>query len=52
MLLGTLCWLLNNLLMGSPVAVLMEGLFLISNLVGYYRFHGRKVVLQKDWQNE
>lgn len=42
MLLGTLCWLLNNLLIGSPVATLMEGLFLISNLVGYYRHHGRR----------
>lgn len=39
-LLGTLCWLGNNLLVGSPVAVLMEGLFLISNLVGYYRHYG------------
>ncbi|MGL5525327.1 MAG: YgjV family protein [Aeromonas veronii] len=34
MLLGTLCWL------GSPVAALMEGLFLVSNLVGYYRHYG------------
>ncbi|MFM5271716.1 YgjV family protein [Aeromonas veronii] len=40
MLLGTLCWLANNLLVGSPVAVLMEGLFLVSNLVGYYRHYG------------
>ncbi|HFT7392488.1 YgjV family protein [Aeromonas hydrophila] len=42
MLLGTLCWLANNLLVGSPVAALMEGLFLISNLVGYYRHYGRR----------
>lgn len=42
MLLGTLCWLANNLLVGSPVAALMEGLFMVSNLVGYYRHHGRK----------
>ncbi|MBL0622646.1 YgjV family protein [Aeromonas veronii] len=40
MLLGTLCWLGNNLLVGSPVAALMEGLFLVSNLVGYYRHYG------------
>ncbi|MGL5502690.1 MAG: YgjV family protein [Aeromonas veronii] len=40
MLLGTLCWLVNNLLVGSPVAALMEGLFLVSNLVGYYRHYG------------
>lgn len=44
MLLGTLCWLVNNLLMGSPMAALMEGLFLVSNLIGYYRHHGRKKV--------
>ncbi len=42
MLLGTLCWLANNLLVGSPVAALMEGLFLVSNLVGYYRHYGRR----------
>jgi hypothetical protein len=42
MLLGTLCWLANNLLVGSPVAALMEGLFMVSNLVGYYRHYGRK----------
>lgn len=40
MLLGILCWLVNNLLVGSPVAALMEGLFLVSNLVGYYRHYG------------
>ena len=45
MLLGTLCWLGNNLLVGSPVAALMEGLFLVSNLVGYYRHYGRKVAV-------
>ena len=45
MLLGTLCWLANNLLVGSPVAALMEGLFLVSNLVGYYRHYGRKVAV-------
>ncbi|WP_436231672.1 YgjV family protein [Aeromonas hydrophila] len=27
---------------GSPVAALMEGLFLVSNLVGYYRHYGRR----------
>jgi hypothetical protein len=25
---------------GSPVAALMEGLLLVSNLVGYYRHYG------------
>jgi len=40
-----LCWLGNNLLVGSPVAALMEGLFLVSNLVGYYRHYGRKVAV-------
>lgn len=42
MLLGTLCWLVNNFLIGSPVAALMEGLFLVSNLIGYYRHYWSK----------
>lgn len=41
MVLGTLCWMGNNLLVGSPVALLMESLFLLSNLVGYWRHYGR-----------
>lgn len=41
MLIGTSLWLLNNILIGSPMAVLMESLFICSNLLGYYRFYIR-----------
>jgi len=41
MLLGSIFWLLHNYLVGSPAAVLMEILFLASNLVGYYRYYLR-----------
>ena len=39
MLLGSIFWLLHNYTVGSPAAVLMEILFLASNLVGYYRYY-------------
>ena len=35
-------WLTHNILAGTPVAALMETLFLASNLVGYYRYYGRR----------
>lgn len=41
MLIGTSLWLTNNILVGSPMAVLMEALFICSNLFGYYRFYIR-----------
>lgn len=37
MLAGTLCWLLNNALLGSPVAVIMEGFFAASILLSLWR---------------
>ncbi len=39
MIIGTSFWLLHNTLINSPVAVVMEVLFISSNLVGYYRFY-------------
>lgn len=39
MLIGTCLWLIHNILAASPAAVLMEALFISSNLVGYYRFY-------------
>jgi len=36
---GTSLWLTHNYFAGSPAAVLMEILFLSSNLVGYFRFY-------------
>lgn len=41
MLIGTALWLVHNFLAKSPAAVLMECLFIGSNLVGYYRFYIR-----------
>lgn len=37
MAVGATAWIIHNLLVGSPVAVLMELAFLSSNLVGYIR---------------
>lgn len=37
MAVGATAWVIHNLLVGSPVAVLMELAFLSSNLVGYVR---------------
>ncbi len=39
MIIGTLFWLCHNFFAASPVAVLMEVLFLSSNFIGYYRFY-------------
>ena len=39
MIVGTSFWLLHNYLVNSPTAVIMEALFISSNLVGYYRFY-------------
>ena len=39
MMIGTSFWLIHNYVIGSPTAVVMEALFIISNLVGYYRYY-------------
>jgi len=39
MIIGTMFWMMHNLLINSPLAVLMEIVFLCSNLVAYYRFY-------------
>ncbi len=41
MLIGTTIWIAHNYLAGSPGAVLMEALFISSNLIGYFRFYIR-----------
>ncbi len=43
MLIATSLWLVHNCLAGTPAAVLMEVLFIGSNLVGYYRYYCRRV---------
>ncbi|WP_372760146.1 YgjV family protein [Pseudoalteromonas sp.] len=46
MVVGTSFWISHNVFAGSPVAILMESLFLNSNLVGLYRFYrGKNVAL-------
>lgn len=48
MLIGTMIWIIHNYLAGSPGAVLMEAIFISSNLVGYFRYYisPRKKLLQ------
>jgi hypothetical protein len=41
MLIGTIIWITHNYLAGSPGAVLMEALFIGSNIVGYFRYYIR-----------
>jgi hypothetical protein len=35
-------WVLHNLMVGTPVAMLMEACFLVSNYIGWRRFYGRQ----------
>ncbi|USD59432.1 YgjV family protein [Vibrio sp. SCSIO 43140] len=42
MIIGTALWLVHNYIVGSPTAVIMEVLFISSNLVGYYRYYYKK----------
>lgn len=44
MVVGTLFWISHNVFAGSPVAIVMESLFLSSNLVGLYRFYSTKKI--------
>lgn len=39
MFVGTTIWITHNYLAGSPGAVLMETIFLVSNFVGYFRYY-------------
>jgi Bacterial inner membrane protein len=39
MLVGTSLWIVHNYLAGSPGAVLMEAIFIASNVVGYVRYY-------------
>ena len=42
MVVGTSFWLLHNYMVGSPTAVVMEVLFIASNVIGYYRHYYKK----------
>lgn len=48
MIIGTSVWLLNNALVGSYIGVLMEVLFIGSNLLGYFRFYGFTISTKYD----
>ena len=41
MLIGTMIWIVHNSFADSPGAVLMEVIFTVSNLVGYFRYYIR-----------
>ena len=41
MLIGTILWLVHNIIAGSPGAVVVEIFFICSNLVGYFRYYIR-----------
>lgn len=43
MMCGTSLWILYNVLIFSPAAVVLETIFLTSNFVGYYRYYIRGV---------
>ncbi len=47
MVVGTCFWITHNIFAGSPVAILMESLFLSSNLLGLYRFYVVKKTLSE-----
>ncbi len=40
-MLSNVSWMVHNILVWTPVAAVMEGMFLISNVLGYWRFHHR-----------
>ncbi|MBF0377816.1 MAG: YgjV family protein [Desulfamplus sp.] len=39
MFIGTMIWIIHNYFAGSPGAVIMEIIFIISNFVGYFRYY-------------
>ena len=42
MMLATSLWLVHNCLAGTPTGMVMEALFIGSNLTGYYRYYWRR----------
>jgi len=39
---GTSTWLIHNFIVRSPIAIIVEVLFLSGQAIGYYRHYGRK----------
>ena len=51
MVMGTSFWITHNIFASSPVAIIMESLFLSSNLLGLYRFYvGKKSLSEPQTQ--
>ncbi|WP_191117471.1 YgjV family protein [Vibrio campbellii] len=48
MILGTGAWLFHDIFIGSPVAVLVDVLFIFSGLLGYYRIY-KKTINKKSY---
>jgi uncharacterized membrane protein YiaA len=46
MVIGTGVWGVHDVIVGSPVAVLIDVLFVISSIVGYYRIHIKSPYVQ------
>lgn len=42
MMAGSLIWIVHNIIVGSPVATLVEANLLLSNLIGYWRYYLRE----------
>ncbi len=40
-MLSNVSWMVHNIVVGTPVAAVTEATFLTSNVLGYWRFHGR-----------
>lgn len=47
MMIGTSLYLCYNIIIASPMAVVLEGLYLVSNFIGYYRHYIRIRVEQQ-----
>ena len=43
MMVGTSCIIIYNIIIFTPMAILLESVFLTSNIVGYYRHYGQPV---------
>ncbi|SKA02256.1 YgjV family protein [Photobacterium toruni] len=47
MVIGTVVWGVHDVIVGSPVAVLIDVLFVISSIIGYYRIYIKSPCLLK-----
>ena len=46
MVIGTGVWGVHDVIVGSPVAVLIDVLFIASSVIGYYRIHVKSPCLE------